>query len=393
MRIAFFADTYRPAMDGVVRSVDVFRDGLRAGGHTVKIFAPAPPRRSDRESGVSYAASVSFPAYPQYRIPLHTSGVAAAAEKFRPDIVHSHAMVRMGLAARDAARRLGVPLVGTFHTLLPEATHYIMPLPRLRAWTGRALWNYLHWFYSPFDEVLAPSRFMQKRLAEHQIGSVVLPTPVDTQKFCPAKKNAKKERAGEKEKMNNGKNAGQEKNPAHKTILFVGRVAKEKNLGFLLGLAQTKGWKRWERDEPRLRLLIAGDGPYRHELEGMVRRLPIGHSVRLLGRVPDAELIELYRSAACVIQPSKFETQGLTALEAMACGTPVAVMEGTALAEVVQPGRNGELFGDDGEEAVMAVQRIMERRAAYSKAARKKAMEFSVEKCTKKLVKVYKKVG
>ena len=372
MRIAFFTDTYHPAMDGVVRSVDVFRDGLESRGHTVKIFAPAPPHQSDREKGVSYAPSVSFLTYPQYRIPLHTSGLARDAEKFEPDIIHSHAMVRIGLAARDAARRTDVPLVGTFHTLLPQATHYIMPLPHLRAWTGSRLWDYLRWFYSPFDEVLAPSRFVQKELAAHQIRSVVLPTPVDTKKFCPEKK----------EKWEN------KKKKKEKTVLFVGRVAKEKNLDFLLRLAQTHEWKKMNA-----RLVIAGDGPYRQELEQKVRHLHLDHSIHLLGRVSEKELVPLYRSAACVIQPSKFETQGLTALEAMACGTPVAVHAGTALAEVVEPGRNGEWFGEDAEEAVSAMQKIMQRRPSYSRAARKKAMEYSVEKCTEKLVEVYKKAG
>lgn len=377
MRIAFFTDTYHPAMDGVVRSVDVFGASLRRKGHAVKIFAPAPPHKADREGGVSYAPSVSFPAYPQYRIPVHTFGVAADAKKFNPDVIHSHAMARMGLAARDAAKSLRAPLVGTFHTLLPQATHYIMPLPSLRPWTGRRLWDYLRWFYSPFDTVLAPSRFMQKELAERQIPSVVLPTPIDTAEFCPEKKNAKKE--------------GGSGQPAA-TILFVGRVAREKNLDFLLKLEQTPSWMRWRREEPRLRLLIAGDGPYRHELEQKVRHLPPSHSVRLMGRVSEKELVQLYRTAACVIQPSKFETQGLTALEAMACGTPVAVMEGTALAEVVEPGKNGELFGEDAGAAVLTLQKVVERRAKYSKAARQKAMEYSVAKCTKKLIGVYKKV-
>ncbi len=377
MRIAFFTDTYRPSMDGVVRSIDVFRSGLKRRGHTVKIFAPAPPHAHLHERGVSYAPSISFPTYPQYRIPLHMGGLAEDTEKFGPDIIHSHAMVRMGLAARDAARRADVPLVGTFHTLLPEATHYIMPLPHLRGWTGRRLWDYLRWFYSPFDSVLAPSRFMQKQLSEHGIGSSVLPTPVDTAKFHPGKKTGNRKMAGQ----GNGKRTGQD------MFLFVGRIAKEKNLDFLLHIAHTHEFKKMNA-----RMLIAGDGPYRHELEKKVHHQHLGHSVHLLGKVPEKELAPLYRSASCVIQPSKFETQGLTALEAMACGTPVAVHAGTALAEVVEPGRNGECFGNSAEEAAEAIGKIIERRSSYSVAARKRAMEYSVEKCTKKLLEVYRKV-
>ena len=113
--------------------------------------------------------------------------------------------------------------------------------------------------------------------------------------------------------------------------------------------------------------------------------------IRLLGRVGEKELVDLYRSADVVIQPSKFETQGLTALESMACGTPVAVRRGTALAEMVEPGVEGELFGDDAGEAVEALKKIAEHRAHYGRAARKKALEYSIEKCTKKLIRIYEK--
>ncbi|VVB56829.1 D-inositol-3-phosphate glycosyltransferase [uncultured archaeon] len=375
MRVAFFSDTYHPSLDGVVRSVDSFSDGLRAARHRVKIFAPAPAQPREREEGVAYAPSISFPAYPQYRIPLHEEGLVREAQAFAPDLIHSHAMVKMGLAARRAAAKTNVPLVGTFHTLVPQAAHYIMPIAHLEGWTGRRMWDYLRWFYGPFDHLLAPSRFLARTLREEGLEAEVLPNPVNTEFFKPGR--MKKEKSGP---------PGAKKSRPQ-TVLFVGRMAKEKNLDFLLELAALKEWKEWGAQ-----LVLAGDGPYRETLEERAERLRLQSHVRFLGRVADSRLPALYRSASCTIQPSLFETQGLTVLESMACGTPAAVRKGTAMAEVVHPGKSGEQFEDDSLQALEVVRKLCERRAKYAKGSREVAQAHSIPSCTARLLRIYKNV-
>ncbi len=375
MRVAFFTDTYHPSLDGVVRSLDAFGRGLRHEGHEVRMFAPAPAAAHMHEAGVSYAPSVAFPAYPQYRIPLHEGGLRRAARQFGPEIIHSHAMLKMGLAARGAASELGVPLVGTFHTLVPQAAHYVMPIAHLHGWAGRRMWDYLRWFYSPFDELMAPSRFLARALKEEGLDARVVPNPVDTEFFTPEKERK------ERKKRNHDSHS-------RPCVLFVGRLAKEKNLDFLLEMAAQKEWQEWGAE-----LVMAGEGPYRKTLEQRAKKENITEHVLFLGRVPDAKLPSLYRSASCFVQPSLFETQGLSALEAMACGTPAAVRAGTALAEVARRGVSGEWFGHDAKGAVEVVRRLCEKRGKYSVGARAVALEHSIPKCTDRLIETYEKAG
>jgi len=297
-----------------------------------------------------------------------------ATRLYGPDVIHCHAMVSMGLAAREAAGKLDVPLIGTFHTLVPHVSHYIMPIRPLQGWTSRRMWDYLHWFYSPFDRLLAPSRFLQAKLAEQDLGADVLPNPVDTDFFTPAK--AKKEKSA-------GKAASSPSSRPY--VLFLGRVAAEKNIDFLLDMAARPSWKKFGA-----RLVIAGDGPYRKTLQARVKKEGLGRLVSFPGRVPERELPSIYSSALCTIQPSTFETQGLTALESMACGTPAAVRAGTALSEVVKPGYGGEWFEDDADEAVEVVRKICSRRERYAARSRSIALQYSVPKCTARLLKIYK---
>lgn len=382
MHIAFFTDTYHPTIDGVVRSIDMLKSGLEKKGHKVSIYAPAPSINLGKEGKerLYLAPSLPFLPYKQYRVPICTSKLIKSLQNSNPDIIHSHAMVLMGLAARSGARKISkirgkkIPLAGTFHTLLPQAAHYIMPIESFESFVAGMIWEYLRWFYQPFDQVFAPSAFLAKILQEHKIYAEIAPNPVDTSFFKPQKED-EQERA---------KKNGEKPKPR---VIFVGRVAKEKNLDFLLEMALQKEWREWGAE-----LAIIGDGPYRKNLEEKARRHNLQEIVRFYGRVPDSALVKIYNSACCIIQPSLFETQGLSVLEAMACGTPAIVRAKTALAEIVKKGEGGEWFEDDAKEAVEIARQVSEKRNKYSRRCRMIAEEYSIEKCTQKLIGFYEKL-
>ncbi len=404
MRIAFFTDTYHPSLDGVVRSIDLFSRQLRAEGHQVRLFAPAPPQKREQERGVTYAPSTTFPPYPQYRMPVWIDDVASQAAAWRPDVVHCHAVFGLGLAARDAARRSGAPLVGTFHTMVPSAMHYVTPHRGMQKIAEHLSWEYLRWFYRPFDVVVAPSRHLQSIIAGHQLSSTVVPNPVDTRVLKPGKTRrvgralirsrgpmsgatpaggALRSRGSAADAASGGR--ARSRQPM---MLYLGRVAQEKNIDYLLKLAASPAWKKWGAH-----LVVAGDGPYRPAMQKGVWARHLQNNVQFLGRVPQPRLAALYRSADLTVLPSRFETQGLVALESMACGTPVACFEKTALAEVVQPGVSGVRWKEeDGVEvAVRALQRGVAGRKKLSTGARKVAMRYSVSACTRQLLGVYRK--
>ena len=139
-------------------------------------------------------------------------------------------------------------------------------------------------------------------------------------------------------------------------------------------------------------LVLAGTGPYKSVLEARVKRENLSGRVRFLGRVPDHTLSSLYHHASCTIQPSLFETQGLTVLESMACGTPACVRAGTAMAEVVKPGVSGEQFDEDVPDALEVVIDLCEKHRRYAVGCRKMALGYSIPACTAKLLAAYKQV-
>ncbi|MBM3229140.1 glycosyltransferase family 4 protein [Candidatus Parvarchaeota archaeon] len=372
MKIVFFTDTYLPNVDGVVSSIVETRKTLEGLGHTVSIMSSGSTldAKANPDGNVCYFKSVPFIPYPSYKVAIFPFGAPSAARRFSPQLLHCHALATMGLAALHTKGELGLPSVATFHTLVTDATHYISSSRHVRSITERAIWAYLKWFFPSFDVATCPSRFAQSRLASHGIKATVVPNGVDTDFFIPLKR----------------------KNPAaaglrgKKVALYVGRVVREKNLELLIGAA-----KILSRESKDAAILICGKGPALHYYMGQVQRLGLSGVVKFMGYVPRNRIVGLYNSADCFVQPSKFETQGLSVLEALSCGIPACVLEGFATSEAVVDRENGFLFEDRPQSAAQAIIEALDCKnpSRVSKAARHSALQFSSKKCAKKLLEVY----
>ncbi len=379
MKIAFFADTFRPNIDGVVTAMANLEEGLKKQGHKTEYFVPAPQKKEDELQGVHYAKSFAFPPYPQYRVVYDGRNIERECEKFNPAAIHCHAMATMAVAARTVAKKQGIPLVGTFHTMLPDAVHYITKNQGLQEWGVHLTWNYLAWLYRDFDVVTSPSEYVKGLLLRHGIESVVVPGGIDTKKFTPGKLPGEIKEWFE---FDGGK------------FLFVGRVVKEKNIDYILELAKSKAWK-----EGNCRAYIVGEGPYKKEFEAKVAAAKaagkIGrHSIFFEGRVARHVLVGFYRAADVFLFPSKFETQGLVALEALACGTPVAAFMNTAAGELVGQGKNGALLGaddsyEDATRKIIGAAHAKKKMAAH---CRKVALKFDLVQYSKSVEKIYKRL-
>ena len=106
MRIAFFTDSYLPQWDGVVSTILGFRKELEREGHEVYIFAAGS--RKDKEENkdphVYYHASTPFKPYPEYRVALFPYLSERRVRKLGIDVIHTHGMATMGLAALTIAK-------------------------------------------------------------------------------------------------------------------------------------------------------------------------------------------------------------------------------------------------------------------------------------------------
>ncbi|MEM4390000.1 MAG: glycosyltransferase [Candidatus Micrarchaeia archaeon] len=377
MRIAFFTDTYLPTRDGVVSSILNTRGELERRGHDVFVFCPGSLRakRENRDPHVFYHTAAPFQPYPDYKIALFPFLSERMVRKLGCQLIHSHGMATMGLAALAVSRALSLPLVGSFHTLVPEAAHYISRAGVVKRLTQRIAWNYVRWYYNQCARTIAPSHAITTLLARHGFRNLrTAPNGIDVERFNP-RVDGRPVRA----------KLGLEANPL---ILHVGRVALEKNLEVLIRSALLI-----QEEEPDARFVIAGAGPALEYYKRLAEREGVARSFVFTGFVPDDDLPAYYAACDVFAFPSKFETQGLVALEAMACGKPVAGANYLAISELVKDGQNGFLFNPDSpDDCAKAVLQCLRRKRALARNARATAEKYSIQRCTTRLLKIYAEV-
>ncbi|VVB67021.1 Trehalose synthase [Candidatus Norongarragalina meridionalis] len=375
MRIGFFTDTFSPNIDGVVTSILAHRAALKKKGNHVIIFTTSSGMITSKPDGdgVHYHRALPFPLYPQYKIAFFP--YISAIEEVRRErlqLIHAHTPAGMGFAALACSKTLGIPAVATFHTLIPQGASYVTTQKQLQRAVSAMAWRASTEFYKRFDLVISPSETIRRELAKHGVKSVVVPNSVDLGTYKP------KSRKAARKKLHLPSN--------RHIVLVAGRLGFEKNVDVIIRAA---------KQIPDVLLLITGDGPARKSCEALAKKLGIDAQFR--GFVPKADLPYYYSAADVFVTASTFETQCLTLLEAMACGTPVVGAAAFAIPEAVQEGRNGFLFkAGDASDCARAIERALGAPASekrrLSANARKTASKYSIARSVSALLSAYKKV-
>ena len=373
MRIALLSDTYIPQVNGVTTVVHRIVRALRAAGHAVAVVAPRYPRGSDGGGGGGErddelrVFSLPFPPYPSIRLSFpFDRHVARFLDQFAPDLVHAATEGPIGVAARRYALRRGLPFVTSYHTDFPQyARHYglgvLTPL----------VWRWLVRFHSPARLIHTPGEAVRDELVRRGLrNTVVWGRGVDTTHFTPAKRDP-----GWRRWLGGGDDTV--------VVLHVGRLAAEKNLRVL-----AEAWTRAHRFlGSRASFVIAGDGP---ETRYIAAHIPF---TRQLGFVDRDSLAALYASADVCVLPSRTETCGLVALEAMASGLPVIAADAGGLRESVLSDVNGVLVRPDDargfSQAIIALVGDATRRHALGVGARQTAERRDVRSEDEELLRQY----
>jgi len=368
-----FTDTYLPTRDGVVSSILTTTGWLKRMGHEVIIFAPEPADEREMERGVYYFRSVEFKKYTDYRIPLFPTNKCEILKKLDVDVLHSQGLMFMALRSMFAGRTLKKPVVLSFHTMVTDALRYYADLPLPLWMMEKLLWTYLRQLLERADVVIVPTRSVGEELRRRAPGMSrieVIPTGVDCERFGPHVDGS-----GVREKYGlNGK----------RVILHVGRIAWEKNIELVL---ESLAILRQRADD--LMLLIAGKGPAEEHLRRRAAELGVEKEVIFTGFVPDEDLPSYYAACDAFVLASKFETQGLVVLEAMATGKPVACIDYRATAEIVEDGVDGFLFSDGPESCAEAIAKALESPEELGRSARRKAERYSVREGVERLIDLY----
>lgn len=387
VKIAFFTDTYLPNIDGVVVAILNTRRMLEKLGHEVFIFAPEEIGKTNTsgtlgipDDKVFHYPAIPFLPYPQYKLALSAHGARQVIKENNIDIIHSHGMGPMGFAAIYCAKRLNLPLIGTLHTNIQEATHYLWKYKTGKQLFNRVAksiaWKYLKAYYNECNKTIVPSEYMAKLCRRHGIKNVaVLSNGIDLSRFKPPNTAPKKISNRTQGKKNI-------------VALYVGRLVREKNLDVMI-----KAARYVEKKNPHIRFVIVGGGPASDYYKELTTRYRVAHLFTFVGPVNIEETINYYHNADIFVFPSVFETQGLSAIEAMACGLPVAGARALAIPDLVKDGYNGYLFRPkDVKGCADAILRTIAQRNKLRKNAIKTAQEHSLDKCVNALTEIYSTV-
>ncbi|WP_207588561.1 glycosyltransferase [Halomontanus rarus] len=320
-QVAAFTDTYLPTVNGVTYTIQSWRDRWQQLGRRMDVVFPET-RDYEATATEHPVRSVPFPLYDGYRlgVPRIPIGITDV------DVVHAHTPFAVGLAALRLKRRANVPLVASYHTPSGEYAPYLAPSRHLTSSLRSITEAYERWFYDRADLVLAPSVTTR----QHVLDTIGVSTPVravsngvDVDFFRPV------DASGFRRRYDLGLEGD-------RTLVgYTGRHGYEKELPDLL--AAVDGLE----DElegtgdttETVTVVFGGDGPARADLEEQART--IDADVRFLGFLDREELPAFYSALDVFAFPSPVETQGLVALEANACGTPVVGVDGGALSETV----------------------------------------------------------
>lgn len=375
MHVALFSDCYRPRINGVVTSLISLKTGLEKLGHRVTLIAPSYPNQDDTEPGIVRLNAFSFPTWPEDRaaLPLPLSAMRALRSADF-DVVHIHTPFNLGVLGWWTASRLKKPMVFTHHTLWEEYSHYLPLVPVwLGKWLAKVICNY---FFTRARAIVAPSQDIASQIERLGFGTKtwVAPTGIETALF----------EGGNPLPVH--RELGLQKDAA--LFIYVGRLAREKSIDFLL-----QAFAVVVRERPEARFAIVGGGPEQATLEKLTAQLGLQKSVIFLGYRPRAALKNYLAAARLFVFASETETQGLVLLEAAAAGLPVLAIRASGVNEAVHEGVSG-LLCDSGElekytRAMLDFAQHPERREQFSAAARKWSRNFSAEASANRIAQVY----
>jgi len=341
MRIGLFTDTYPPYINGVSTSVCMLKHALEKKGH--QVFVVTVNNNSVKYSFEENNTVIRIPGIPigiyDYRLTgIYPIRAINIVKKWNLDVIHSHTEFGVGTFARIVAKQLNIPLVHTYHTLYEDYVHYITKGYFEKS--SKKIAEYLSLFYcdKTANELIVPTTkiydlFKQKYEVDRNIH--VVPTGIEIDRFY--KENVDSKKVTEiKKQLQLLKDDF--------VIVFVGRLAQEKNVVFLIE-AQKEIVKKYNN----IKLIIIGDGPDSDEYKKLVKKYKLEDNIMFTGKVPWEEVPCYYQLADLFATASTSETQGLTVIEAMAGGVTPLCIDDESFRNVVIDGLNGRIFKNKKE--------------------------------------------
>jgi glycosyltransferase involved in cell wall biosynthesis len=375
LSIALFSDSALPIINGVSVSIDLLVRELRSRGHSVHLFTSGYRGYVDPDPNSHRFRSIRTPWTTDY--PLAIPPFYARLREFRRhrfDIVHTHTPWTVGFVGLRWAESHEIPIVSTYHTNYDKYSYYVPFVPK--RYLRYKISKHLHFYYNRVGHVITPSETSMRWIQRHSVHRpiTIVPTGVPPPRLL--------DRAESRNELGIA--------PETRLVLYVGRVAKEKNVGVLLEAIALA-----VAEEPRITFMVVGDGPARSQYATQARELGIGDHVRFVGAQKRTEVDRYYAAADLFAFASMTETQGLVVVEAMSHGLPVLVGQGGGAGELVEDGVNGFLLRNDPADFAESLSACLGDDALYSRlasGARQTARANTVAATTDRVLAVYESV-
>jgi len=377
MKVLLTTDCFWPRVNGVTVAVQTLMSELQSLGHEVRLIAPEYRLGSslspkDPPNVFRVAARPSRVSPEDW---LATKEGRKKAEElileFMPDIIHSHTEFSLSKVAYRCAQKLKRPFVMTSHTFFEQYISHYIPLFAgvIGYWVSRYL------TYNKFkraDLIITPGKEMVKTLRGYGLKKQIIsiPTGIDHNLY----KNYPTQR-----KLNK-----------YPILLYVGRVAQEKNVFFLLDVLEEV-----LKQVPTSQLLIIGGGPSEQEFIKTSQKKGIHNHIQMLGYLPREKVIEYYHKVDVFTFPSMTETQGLVSIEAQMAGTPVVAIGVRGSAEVLQDGEGAFLTKFEVKAFSQKVLDLIQSETLWntmSQKARAYSMNWTSTVLAQKVVQIYQQL-
>lgn len=289
MRIAIVTDAWKPQINGVVTTLSRVGDCLTEAGHDIRFVTPQEFH------------SVPCPSYREIRFALAPGAkLRRILTTFQPQAIHIATEGPLGWAARTYCRKRDLPFTTAYHTQFPQYLRLRVPVPLALSYAC------LRRFHGAAIRTLVATPSLKDELQARGFDNLAMwSRGVDCNLFQPREKNFL--------------------DAPRPISMYLGRVAVEKNIDAFLRL-HLPGTK-----------YVIGDGP---DLPRLRAEYP---DVRFVGYRSGNDLARHLAAADCFVFPSRTDTFGLTMLEAMACGVPVAAYPVTGPKDVIKDGVTGAL--------------------------------------------------
>lgn len=383
MRIAMVCDPIGGNKSGVVVSTVRFSKLLKERGHNI-IFIGAhgiEHKNNSHHDGIRIHSYRGLPV-PKgggwyLAFPTVNELIKVFAEE-KIDVIHVVLPMSSGIVAMKAAKALNIKIIAASHS---QPENLFMDAPKVAQPFLGKLWNkYLAWLYRKADLVIYPAEF-GRNLLHHLVGrekpSAIISNGINIDRY-------KIKDVGDfHDRFNIPKDTI--------NIIYVGRLYPEKSIDTLI-----KAIPHVIKEYPRMHVMLAGAGHVRPKLEKLVESLDINKHVTFLGLVSDEDKILAYNAGDIFVSPSFAELEGMTVLEAMACGKPIIVPNAEMNAAKFFVDNNGFLFKTadhlDLAEKILKLLNDPELREEMGKISFEKSKQYDIHRSVDLLEQAYRNV-